>query len=72
VAAIGDPSSAAYTVDESGTLGELINAYVICPANCDTLEFLSQRTPSELAKLGKCPMRCGNDLEWVPIEWIKV
>ncbi len=72
VSATRDPASTTYTVDESGSLGELINAYVVCPANCDTLEFLSQRTPSELAKLGKCPMHCGNDLEWVPIEWIKV
>ena len=72
LSAVRDRASITCPVDESGTLGQLINAYVVCPANCETLEFLSRRTPSELAELGKCPMHCGNDLEWVPIGWIEV
>lgn len=52
--------------------GELVDAYAVCPRDCDVLLVLQLRTRSELAMPRECPAGCGAHLDVVPTREIIV
>lgn len=51
-------------LNASVRIGELINGYRVCPANCDIFEVLEEKTENETASISMCPY-CGRCLEFV-------
>jgi hypothetical protein len=52
--------------------GKLVDAYAVCPRDCDVLLVLQLMTRSELAIPHHCPAGCGANLDVVPTREIIV
>lgn len=52
--------------------GELVDAYAVCPRDCDVLLVLQLLTRGELAAPRQCPAGCGATLDIVPTREIIV
>lgn len=50
--------------------GELVDAYAVCPRDCDVLLILERMTRSELQIPRTCPTGCGANLDLIPTRGI--